>query len=114
MDLKSCRVVDDYVVINESLYYKLSVLEQIRLDDGYLKLDRSSGSIGEWFNLRVYECDVLDLIAFVDSTNKLIKDAKSKDYLVIEWGMFFFLMLMLAVLSCSLGMIIGVGCGIHI
>ena len=113
MDLKSCRVVDNYVVINNSMYYDLGSLKQIRLDDEYLKLDRASGSVGEWFNLRVYDGNILDLIAFIDSTNKLIKDAKSKDYLVVEWGIFFFIMLALAVVSAFMGIVIGVTCVVH-
>ena len=113
MKLISYKVVDSYIVINDNFYYDLASLRGIRLDENYLKLDKESW-VGEWFNTNDFDGDVYELIAFIDSTNKLIKDAKSKDYLVIEWGMFFFLMLMLAVLSCFLGMIIGVGCGIHI
>lgn len=113
MKLISYKVVDDYLVINDTFCYELSSLSRIRLDENYLKLDKESW-VGEWFNINDFDGDVFELIKFVDSTNKLIKDAKSKEYLVIEWGIFFFIMLMVAVVSCFVGMIIGVSCGIHV
>lgn len=113
MKLESYKVLDSYLVINDSFYYDLCSLRGIRLDENYLKLDKESW-VGEWFNLDSFDGDMVELMAFVDGTNKLIKDTKSKDYLIIEWGMFFFIMLMLAVLFCFLGMVIGISCGMHI
>jgi hypothetical protein len=113
MKLESYKVLDDYLVVNNSFYYELSSLKGIRLDDNYLKLDKESW-VGEWFNLVDFDGDISELITFIESTNKLIKDAKSKDYLVVEWGIFFFIMLALSVVSCFIGMIIGVSCGIHV
>lgn len=113
MKLISYKVLDDYIVINDTFCYGLASLRGIRLDDNYLKLDKESW-IGEWFNLVDFDGDISELIRFVDSTNKLIKDAKSKEYLVIEWGIFFFIMLMVAAVSCFVGMVIGVSCGIHV
>lgn len=88
-------------------------MSRIRLDENYLKLDKESW-VGEWFSLIGFDGDMSELIKFVDSTNKLVKDAKSKEYLVIEWGIFFFIMLMVAAVSCFVGMVIGVSCGIHV
>lgn len=110
MKLISYKVLDDYIVINDTFCYGLASLRGIRLDDDYLKLDKES-LVGEWFNLVDFDGDISELIR---STNKLIKDAKSKEYLVIEWGIFFFIMLMVAVVSCFVGMVIGVSCGIHV
>ena len=113
MKLINYKVLDDYLVINDNFYYDLGSLRGIRLDENYLKLDKESW-VGEWFNISDFDGDMFELIAFIDSTNKAIKDAKSKDYLIIEWWLFFFIMLMLAVLSCFLGMVIGISCGLHI
>lgn len=113
MKLKNYKVLDGYLVINDTIYFYLGSLRGIRLDDNYLKLDKESW-IGEWFSLIDFDGDISDLIRFVDSTNKLIKDAKSNDYLIIEWGIFFFIMLMVAVISCFTGMVIGISCGLHI
>ena len=114
MKLINYKVLDDYLVINDTLYYELSSLSRIRLDENYLKLDKES-CVGEWFNLVDFGGDMSELIKFVESTNKLVKDdAKSKEYLVIEWGIFFFIMLMVAVVSCFVGMVIGVSCGIQV
>lgn len=113
MKLISYKVLDDYLVINETLCYELSSLSRIRLDENYLKLDKESW-VGEWFNLVDFDGDISELITFIESTNRLIKDAKSKEYLVIEWGIFFFIMLIAVVVSCFVGMIIGVSCGLHI
>lgn len=114
MKLISYKVLDSYIVINDNFYFDLGSLGGIRLDDNYLKLDRRNSWVGEWFNIDDFDGDITDLITFVDSTNKLIRDAKSKEYLVVEWGIFFFIMLMVAVVSCFVGMIIGVSCGIHV
>lgn len=113
MKLINYKVLDDYIVINDTFCYKLSSLSRIRLDENYLKLDKESW-VGEWFSLIGFDGDMSELIKFVDSTNKLVKDAKSKEYLVIEWGIFFFIMLMVAAVSCFVGMVIGVSCGIHV
>lgn len=113
MKLISYKILDDYLVVNDTFYYELGSLRGIRLDDNYLKLDKESW-VGEWFNLVDFGGDMSELIKFVESTNKLVKDAKSKEYLVIEWGIFFFIMLMVAVVSCFVGMVIGVSCGIHV
>ena len=113
MKLKNYKVLDGYLVVNDTLYFYLGSLRGIRLDDNYLKLDKESW-VGEWFSLIDFDGDISDLIRFVDSTNKLIKDTKSKDYLIIEWGIFFFIMLMVAVISCFIGMVIGISCGLHI
>ena len=113
MILKSYKILDDYLVVNDTFYYELGTLERIRLDDNYLKLDKESW-VCDWFNIIGFDGDILELIKFVDSTNKLVKDAKSKEYLVVEWGIFFFIMLMVAVVSCFVGMVIGVSCGIHV
>ncbi len=113
MKLISYKILDDYLVVNDTFYYELGSLRGIRLDDNYLKLDKESW-MGEWFNLVDFGGDMSELIKFVESTNKLVKDAKSKEYLVIEWGIFFFIMLMVAVVSCFVGMVIGVSCGIHV
>lgn len=113
MKLINYKVLDDYLVINDTFCYELSSLSRIRLDENYLKLDKESW-VGEWFNLVDFGGDMSELIKFVESTNKLVKGAKSKEYLVIEWGIFFFIMLMVAVVSCFVGMVIGVSCGIHV
>lgn len=113
MKLINYKVLDDYIVINDTFFYELSSLSRIRLDENYLKLDKESW-VGEWFSLIGFDGDMSELIKFVDSTNKLVKDAKSKEYLVIEWGIFFFIMLMVAAVSCFVGMVIGVSCGIHV
>lgn len=113
MKLISYKILDDYLVINDTFCYELSSLSRIRLDDNYLKLDKESW-MGEWFNLVDFGGDMSELIKFVESTNKLVKDAKSKEYLVVEWGIFFFIMLMVVAVSCFVGMIIGVSCGIHV
>lgn len=113
MKLINYKVLDDYIVINDTFCYELSSLSRIRLDENYLKLDKESW-VGEWFSLIGFDGDMSELIKFVDSTNKLAKDAKSKEYLVIEWGIFFFIMLMVAAVSCFVGMVIGVSCGIHV
>lgn len=113
MKLISYKILYDYLVVNDTFYYELGSLRGIRLDDNYLKLDKESW-MGEWFNLVDFGGDMSELIEFVESTNKLVKDAKSKEYLVIEWGIFFFIMLMVAVVSCFVGMVIGVSCGIHV
>ena len=113
MKLINYKVLDDYIVINDTFCYELSSLSRIRLDENYLKLDKESW-VGEWFSLIGFDGDMSELIKVVDSTNKLVKDAKSKEYLVIEWGIFFFIMLMVAAVSCFVGMVIGVSCGIHV
>lgn len=113
MKLINYKVLDDYIVINDTFCYELSSLSRIRLDENYLKLDKESW-VGEWFSLIGFDGDMSELIKFVDSTNKFVKDAKSKEYLVIEWGIFFFIMLMVAAVSCFVGMVIGVSCGIHV
>ena len=113
MKLISYKILDDYLVVNDTFYYELGSLRGIRLDDNYLKVDKESW-VGEWFNLVDFDRDISELITFIESTNKLIKDAKSKDYLVVGWGIFFFIMLALSVVSCFIGMIIGVSCGIHV
>ena len=113
MKLISYKILDDYLVVNDTFYYELGSLRGIRLDDNYLKLDKESW-MGEWFNLVDFGGDMSELIRFVDSTNKLIKEAKSKECLIVEWGIFFFIMLMVAVVSCFVGMVIGVSCGIHV
>ena len=113
MKLISYKILDDYLVVNDTFCYELGSLRGIRLDDNYLKVDKESW-VGEWFNLVDFDRDISELITFIESTNKLIKDAKSKDYLVVEWGIFFFIMLALSVVSCFIGMIIGVSCGIHV
>lgn len=114
MKLKNYKVLEEgYLVVNDTFYFYLGSLRGIRLDDNYLKLDKESW-LGEWFSLIDFDGDISDLIRFVDSTNKLIKDAKSNDYLIIEWGIFFFIMLMVAVISCFTGMVIGISCGLHI
>lgn len=113
MKLISYKILDDYLVVNDTFYYELGSLRGIRLDDNYLKVDKESW-MGEWFNLVDFDRDISELITFIESTNKLIKDAKSKEYLVIEWGIFFFIMLMVVVVSCFVGMVIGVSCGIHV
>ena len=113
MKLKSYKLLDGYLVVNDTFYYDLGSLRGIRLDDNYLKLDKESWA-GEWFNLVDFDGDILELITFIESTNKLIRDTKSKEYLVVEWGIFFFIMLIAVVVSCFVGMVIGVSCGIHI
>lgn len=113
MKLINYKVLDDYLVINDTLCYELSSLSRIRLDENYLKLDKESW-VGEWFNLVDFDGDISELITFIESTNRLIKDAKSKEYLVIEWGIFFFIMLAVIVISCFIGMVIGLSCGLHI
>lgn len=113
MKLINYKVLDGYLVINDTVYFCLGSLRGIRLDDNYLKLDKESW-VGEWFSLIGFEGDMSELIRFVDSTNKLIKETKSKEYLIVEWGIFFFIMLMVAVISCFIGMVIGISCGLHI
>lgn len=113
MKLINYKVLDDYLVINDTLCYELSSLSRIRSDENYLKLDKESW-VGEWFNLVDFDGDISELITFIESTNRLIKDAKSKEYLVIEWGIFFFIMLAVIVISCFIGMVIGLSCGLHI
>lgn len=113
MKLKSYKLLDGYLVVNDTFYYDLGSLRGIRLDDNYLKLDKESWT-GEWFNLVDFDGDILELSTFIESTNKLIRDTKSKEYLVVEWGIFFFIMLIAVVVSCFVGMVIGVSCGIHI
>ena len=113
MKLISYKVVDSYIVINGNFYYDLASLSRIRLDENYLKLDKESW-VGEWFNLVDFDGDISELITFIESTNRLIKDAKSKEYLVIDWGIFFFIMLAVIVISCFIGMVIGLSCGLHI
>ena len=113
MKFKSYKLLDGYLVVNDTFYYDLGSLRGIRLDDNYLKLDKESWA-GEWFNLVDFDGDILELITFIESTNKLIRDTKSQEYLVVEWGIFFFIMLIAVVVSCFVGMVIGVSCGIHI
>lgn len=113
MKLINYKVLDDYLVINDTLCYELSSLSRIRLDENYLKLDKESW-VGEWFNLVDFDGDISELITFIEITNRLIKDAKSKEYLVIEWGIFFFIMLAVIVISCFIVMVIGLSCGLHI
>lgn len=105
MILKSYKVIDDYVVINDMFYYKLDALHRLYLEDTFLKASKK-GWIGEWFSLNGFEGDIEDVIAFIKDTNKRIRNAKSEDYLVIEWGIFGFIMLSLMVCSCFVGMLL--------
>lgn len=103
--LESYKVIDDYVVINDRFYYKLDSLHRLYLEDTYFKVSKKDW-IGDWFSLNGFEGSIEDLIAFIKETNKLIRNSHSKDYLVIEWGIFGFIMLALMVCSCFVGMVL--------
>ena len=66
MKLKSYKLLDGYLVVNDTFYYDLGSLRGIRLDDNYLKLGKESWS-GEWFNLVDFDGDILGLITFIES-----------------------------------------------
>lgn len=89
MILESYKVIDDYVVINDRFYYKLDSLHRLYLEDTYFKVSKKDW-IGDWFSLNGFEGDIEDVISFIKDTNKLIRNAKSEDYLVIEWGYLWF------------------------
>lgn len=103
--LESYKVIDDYVVINDMFYYKLDSLHRLYLEDTYFKVSKKDW-IGDWFSLNGFEGDIEDVISFIKDTNKLIRTSKSEDYLVIEWGIFGFIMLSVMVCSCFVGMLL--------